>query len=55
MSAEIIAAGGEPPELIGGARGIFDVAVDGKVIFSKFAVDRFPEAGEIATLLAASG
>ncbi|MFP6703788.1 MAG: Rdx family protein [Planctomycetaceae bacterium] len=33
--------------LIEGAGGIFDVVVDGKMIFSKHDVDRFPEHAEI--------
>ncbi|MEC9008635.1 MAG: Rdx family protein [Planctomycetota bacterium] len=33
--------------LIEGAGGIFDVVVDGNMIFSKHAVDRFPEHDEI--------
>ena len=35
------------PELIRGGNGIFDVAVDGRVIFSKHETDRFPEPDEI--------
>jgi selT/selW/selH-like putative selenoprotein len=35
------------PELVPGGRGVFDVAVDGRVIFSKHASHRFPETGEI--------
>ena len=38
---------GVAAELIEGSRGVFDVAVDGKLIFSKDAVDRFPEHAEI--------
>lgn len=35
-------------ELIAGGGGIFDVELDGKLIFSKFAEgDRFPEPGEV--------
>ncbi len=42
------------------AGGYFDVAVDGKTIFSKTekiatAIERFPEAGEITTLLKEAG
>ena len=34
--------------IIGGGGGIFDVAVDGRTIFSKHACeDRFPEPGEL--------
>jgi len=33
--------------LIPGSGGIFEVKVDGKVIFSKKQVGRFPEEGEV--------
>jgi len=39
------------PELIRGTNGIFDVDVDGKLVFSKHKLGRFPEPGEIVTLL----
>ena len=42
---------GVAAELIEGSRGVFDVAVDGKLIFSKDAVDRFPEHAEIIQAL----
>jgi selT/selW/selH-like putative selenoprotein len=38
-------------ELIAGGNGIFDVVVDGKLIFSKFKVGRFPRNEEIIALL----
>ncbi len=47
MSAEIRTTSGVSPELIGGGGGIFDVYVDGKLIFSKFEVHRFPETGAL--------
>jgi selenoprotein W-related protein len=33
--------------------GVFEVSVDGKAIFSKRALDRFPEDGEIVELIRA--
>lgn len=51
MSAEIKAATGAEAVLIQGRGGIFDVKKDGVEIFSKFKLGRFPEDGEIATLL----
>ena len=39
------------PKLIAGAGGIFDVKVDGKMIFSKDEVGRFPEDAEIIQAL----
>jgi selenoprotein W-related protein len=37
--------------LIGGANGIFDVTVDGRMIFSKFEEGRFPQTDEIIRLV----
>lgn len=51
MSAEINATSGVTPELLGGGGGVFDVKVDGELIFSKFQLHRFPESGEISGLL----
>jgi len=34
-------------ELVAGSNGIFDIMVDGKLIFSKFKEGRFPQADEI--------
>jgi predicted Rdx family selenoprotein len=45
---------GVEAELIASRGGIFDVAVDGKVIFSKKIMDRFPDDGEVTTLLKAT-
>jgi selT/selW/selH-like putative selenoprotein len=38
-------------ELIAGSNGIFDVTVDGKMIFSKFGQGRFPQTDEIISLI----
>jgi selenoprotein W-related protein len=38
-------------ELIASAGGVYEIVVDGKNIFSKKALNRFPEDGEIATLV----
>lgn len=40
------------PKLIAGGGGIFDVKVDGKLIFSKHEVGRFPEDAEVLKALA---
>lgn len=37
--------------LIPGSRGIFDVAVDGAVIFSKRSAGRFPELAEMLSAI----
>lgn len=42
---------GADVELIASSGGVFEVDVDGKNIFSKKALNRFPEEGEIANLL----
>ncbi len=47
MAAEIQKKFAVKPELIVGSQGIFDVTVDGKMIFSKHAEGRFPEAQEV--------
>ncbi|MBI3039086.1 SelT/SelW/SelH family protein [bacterium] len=35
------------PKLIQGSQGIFDVAIDGEIVFSKYSQGRFPEDSEI--------
>jgi selT/selW/selH-like putative selenoprotein len=42
------------PELIKGAGGIFDVRVDGDLVFSKKQAGRFPAPGEVENAIAAS-
>ena len=46
---------GVEAELIKGDRGIFDVKVDGDLIFSKHAEDRHPEDREIVEIIRARG
>jgi selT/selW/selH-like putative selenoprotein len=38
---------GVEAELIRGKDGVFDVRVDGALVFSKHALGRFPEPGEV--------
>jgi selT/selW/selH-like putative selenoprotein len=38
-------------EIVKGSKGVFDVAVDGKLIFSKYAAGRFPDEAEIVDAL----
>ena len=40
-------------ELVRGGGGVFDVSVDGELVFSKHKQDRFPEPGEILSMLRA--
>ena len=51
MAAEIKEATGLDAELIRGDGGIFDVAIDGQLRFSKHEVGRYPEPGEILLLI----
>ena len=38
-------------ELIPGSGGVYEIAVDGRTIFSKKQLNRFPEEGEILRLI----
>jgi len=38
-------------ELIGSSGGVYEITVDGNLIFSKKKLGRFPEAGEIERLI----
>jgi len=52
LAGEIKRELGEDAELIGGYGGIYDIKVDGKMIFSKDqSGGRFPKKGEILELL----
>ena len=55
MAAEIEKALGVKSELIPGRGGVFEVAVDGKKVFSKKGLGRFPEDGEVLGLLGKKG
>jgi selT/selW/selH-like putative selenoprotein len=43
---------GVDAELIGGKNGVFDVHVDGTLVFSKHELGRFPEPGEVEQSIA---
>jgi selenoprotein W-related protein len=47
LAAAIRAKHGVEAELIQGGGGIFDVTLDGKLIYSKFQTGRFPEDEEV--------
>ena len=47
MADELLNDLGVQADIIPGGRGIFDVLVDGEMVFSKYEVGRFPEQGEI--------
>lgn len=53
MAAEIEQALEVRPELIKGANGIFDVAADGTLVFSKHREGRYPDAAKIVAALRA--
>ena len=42
---------GAEVELLPSSGGVFEITVDGKIVFSKKELKRFPEEGEIAGLL----
>jgi selT/selW/selH-like putative selenoprotein len=42
---------GASPKLIKSSGGVFEVKVDGELVFSKAALGRFPDAGEVAAAL----
>jgi selT/selW/selH-like putative selenoprotein len=50
-----VAETGITPRLIEGRGGIFDVAIDGRVVFSKRSVGRFPTPDEIVGAMRAAG
>ena len=51
MAAELKQNFGAESTLVPGGGGVFDVSIDGKIIFSKKSVGRFPEPGEIVGML----
>lgn len=51
LAAELKREFGVDAELIEGAHGVFDVTVDGKLIFSKDKLYRFPSEGEITKFI----
>ena len=51
MAAELKSALNIDTQLIAEGKGIFDVEVDGQLLFSKYQTGRFPEPGEILNLV----
>ena len=51
MAAELKDTLAVQARLIEGSHGIFDVKVDGKLVYSKHKTHKFPEAGEVARLI----
>ena len=55
LAARISKELGIESELIKGDNGIFDVIADGKLLFSKYKSDRYPEEDEVIALLRDAG
>ena len=51
MGDELKGQFGAEIELIASSGGVFEVNVDGELVFSKKSLQRFPEDGEIGSLL----
>lgn len=51
MAAELKDALAVETRLIEGSKGIFDVRVDGKLVYSKHKTHKFPEPGEVPRLI----
>jgi selenoprotein W-related protein len=51
LAAELKQEFGTSAELVQGKGGIFDVHVDGRLVFSKQQVGRFPDSGEVTMLI----
>lgn len=51
MAAELKDELAVEARLIEGSRGIFDVTVDGKLVYSKARTHKFPERGEVTRLI----
>ena len=54
MAAKIQEEFGVESQLVKGDNGIFDVVVDGRLVFSKFEAGRFPEDEEVLEALRGS-
>jgi selenoprotein W-related protein len=51
LGAELTKETGAEVELISSSGGVFEIVVDGRNIFSKKSLNRFPEDGEIISAL----
>jgi len=51
LAAELKKTFGVKVDLIKGTHGIFDVKIDGKIVYSKDKTGRFPNPGEVSALL----
>jgi len=55
LAAELEREFGVTPELIKGKDGVFEVMVDGDLVFSKRALGRFPDDGEVVKAIRGRG
>jgi selT/selW/selH-like putative selenoprotein len=51
LAAELKESLGIVPDLVQGKNGVFEVTVDGTLVFSKKKLDRFPALGEVTKIL----
>ena len=51
MATELKESFAVDSELLSGERGDFEVVVDGKIVFSKKKLTRFPEPGEVTKII----
>lgn len=51
MGEELQRRLGTEIDLVAGSNGVFDVSLDGRMIFSKFEQGRFPQPDEIVNLV----
>jgi len=51
LAAELKEAFGVDATLLAEGKGIFDVVVDGDLLYSKYETHRFPESGEVTGLI----
>ena len=54
MADELLEGLGVEAELVAGAGGVFDITIDGKLIYSKHDTGRFPDPGEALRLAQAA-
>ena len=55
LADELRSGGHGVVDVTPGGKGQFDVVADGSLVFSKHELGRFPDDGEIASLLASDG
>jgi selenoprotein W-related protein len=51
LAAELESEVGAESDLVASGGGVFEVSVDGNLLFSKRSLDRFPDDGEIVRLI----